>query len=150
MKGHPEQTHLAARRDLAADIEKRGGKHSAVLNDLDLPALLHHKQTATGVARLFQAQRRAQAGNQRRQRQGWKIGGRHGAVATASSNQKNQNQQSGGQHTHSCHSLHLAKKLGSTMIFRLPVVYREKPASRYTEGQGRINWSIEAVAGSGT
>src|SRR5215831_5964267 len=64
MKGHAQQTHLAAGGDFAADVEEWSGQNGAVLDDFDSSSLLHNKKPAAAVVGLLKAQRRTEARHQ--------------------------------------------------------------------------------------
>ena len=79
MKGNSEQSHLAARRDLRADIKERLGCDCAILKNPDLTSLLNDKESPAAVIGLFEIEWRAKSSSYEIERKHWRrTGGRGG------------------------------------------------------------------------
>jgi len=82
MKSKPEQTFLATGHNQAGNIEIRRPENVAILNNLDLPALLDDKKTPRAIAGLLNVQRAGETAGHRNQLhlQGRRRRGRGGGV----------------------------------------------------------------------
>jgi hypothetical protein len=95
MKRETQQSHLALKDDLIADIQEWLRQKRAVLEDLDCTSLFHHEHAAASIIRLFNIQRGTQTGDHKLKAD--RNRGRHGTGvlnASTSNSQKRNYQQS--------------------------------------------------------